>query len=1055
MWVLHAHWRPPKRPTDAGGVLFWAEDLAGLHFPPPPPANGQGKTHDHPFCVSPEELRQRLGEGTPLAEATPETALLSLPSDEHTPWPSPELNPLYEMDQASTPRLRPWRVKGLWLPIAKAFSILTTLPPEGVPGQVHLGQDARYWQVVCNLVLEVLAQQKYLPVLQPPSGPRGQYLARWQPVLDGPNDAQRLLQLERAMPPVCRAERQPNPRGTPVFPEARFVLDAFIKSATDALVRTWGRSQMPLIPPDSDQIQDRWLEALFRPDPVVRASLAQVRALHSTLQAWLRNLQVAGDEHFRVAFLLEAPPASEEPSADGTWELHYLLQSRSDPSLLISAEDVWFRPSHELARISDRLVAPQERLLAGLGYAARFFPPILTSLAARHPTGISLDTPAAYRFLREVAPLLEQAGFGVLVPPWWNQRGARLGVRVRLKPATPQAPGEASGLLNLAALVRFEWEIALGETTLTREAFEALVALKSPLVQVRGQWVLLDSAQVEAAIRFWEKQRQGTEVTLLEATRLALGSEQVHDLPVDAVEAEGWLAEWLERLKEPQRLTELPQPRTLRGELRPYQRLGFSWLAFFRRYGLGACLADDMGLGKTIQTLALLLHEKEVAGQLPGPVLLVCPTSVVTNWQREAERFAPSLRLLIHQGPNRLRDEAFREAARQADLVVTSYALLRQDQALLEAVSWFGVVLDEAQNIKNPSARQSQAARRLSAQFRLALTGTPVENRLDDLWSIMHFLNPGYLGSLQTFRREFALPIQRFGDQHAAERLRRMVAPFILRRVKTDPRVIQDLPEKIEVKQYCTLSEEQATLYQAVVDKTLAQIEQSQGMQRRGLILSMITQLKQVCNHPAQYLHQPLDERLESALQNGRSGKLNRLIEMLEEVIASGDRALVFTQFAEMGDLLAKALPLHLGVPVYFLHGGTPPRQREQMVCRFQEDEHSPPIFILSLKAGGLGLNLTRANYVFHFDRWWNPAVENQATDRTFRIGQTRNVQVHKLITQGTLEERIDELIESKIGLAQSIIGEDESWLTELSNEQLRDLVALRTHGKETYESVR
>jgi len=1044
MWVLHAHWRPPLRPLDSGGVLFWAEDLALLDSPAPSSAATQNKGHDHPFCVPPEDLRRLLGEGTPLAQAESAEITLRLPSDDLRPWPSPELQPLWEMDQASLPRLRSWKVRGLWLPPATAFSLLVTMPPEIIPGQVHLGQDGRYWQSVCNLVLEILAQQKYLPTLVPPSGPRGRYLARWLPVLDAPDDAPRLLMLEKAMPAVCRAEARPTARGRDGAMPARKVLDAFIKTVTDALVRTWGRSKMPIIPAESERIQDRWLEALFRPDPVIRASLAQLRALQSTLEAWMRNLRVSGDEHFRVAFHLEAPPAGEEPSAEGTWELHYLLQSRTDPSLLIPAEDIWLRPMHELAALSRTLREPQEKLLAGLGYAARFFPPILTSLQARHPTGVSLDTAAAYRFLREVAPILEQAGFGLLVPPWWQQRGARLGVRLRLKPATSAPSTLASGVLSMRSLVEFEWELAVGETTLSREAFEALVALKSPLVQVRGQWVQLDSEQIEAAIRFWESQHQRRQLTLAEATRLALAGEKAYELPIEAVEAEGWVAEWLERLKDPQRLVELPQPRTLNGALRPYQRLGFSWLAFFRRYGLGACLADDMGLGKTIQTLALLLHEKELNGNLPGPVLLVCPTSVMTNWQREAQRFAPSLRLLIHQGSERLRDEAFRKAALESDLVVTSYALLRQDQALLESIEWFGVILDEAQNIKNPAARQTQAARRLSAQFRLALTGTPVENRLEDLWSIMQFLNPGYLGSLEQFRRDFALPIQRFGNQEAAQRLRNLVTPFILRRVKTDPRVIQDLPEKIEIKQYCPLTEEQATLYQAVVNETLRRIETSEGIQRRGLILSMITQLKQVCNHPAHFLHQPLDGRTEQALRNGRSGKLNRLLEMLEEVLAAGDRALIFTQFAEMGTLLSHVLPQHLGVPVYFLHGGTPPHQREQMVRRFQEEENSPPLFILSLKAGGQGLNLTRANYVFHFDRWWNPAVENQATDRAFRIGQTRNVQVHKLITVGTLEEHIDDLIESKVGLAQSIVTEDESWLTELSNEQLRDLVTLR-----------
>jgi SNF2 family DNA or RNA helicase len=559
--------------------------------------------------------------------------------------------------------------------------------------------------------------------------------------------------------------------------------------------------------------------------------------------------------------------------------------------------------------------------------------------------------------------------------------------------------------------------------------------------------VQLDSEQIEAAIQFWEKQKLEGEISLLEALQLENSMKEDENLlPVDEVITEGWLAEWLERFRHPDRLVELPQPAGLAGELRPYQRYGYSWLQFLRKWGLGACLADDMGLGKTIQTIALLLHEKETSGSLPAPTLLVCPTSVVTNWEREVKRFAPSLTTLTHQGANRLRNQDFAQAAAFVDLVLTSYALVRQDFETLREINWLGVILDEAQNIKNPSARQTQSVRKLASDFRLALTGTPVENRLSELWSIMHFLNPGYLGSRQAFRRNISLPIERYQDQEAIQHLKQMVDPLILRRVKTDKSVIQDLPEKLEMKVYCRLTEEQATLYQAVVESAMNQVEGSEGIERRGQILSMLMQLKQICNHPAQYLHQVGKERepaAEGRLEQ-RSGKLERLVEMLEEILAAGDRAIIFTQFAEMGQILANFLPQALNRPVQFLHGGTPAKVRDQMVARFQEDEHAPPIFILSLKAGGTGLNLTRANHVFHFDRWWNPAVEDQATDRAFRIGQKRNVQVHKFLTAGTMEEMIDELIESKKGLAQAVIGSGEQWLTELSTQELRDLVRLK-----------
>jgi SNF2 family DNA or RNA helicase len=462
--------------------------------------------------------------------------------------------------------------------------------------------------------------------------------------------------------------------------------------------------------------------------------------------------------------------------------------------------------------------------------------------------------------------------------------------------------------------------------------------------------------------------------------------------------------------------------------------VGLAWLVFLRQWGLGACLADDMGLGKTIQLIALLLHERINAQ--PRPALLICPTSVVGNWQRELTRFAPDLRVLIHHGALRKKDDLSKQAARH-DVVISSYALLHRDEKHLSGVEWSDVILDEAQNIKNPSTKQAQAARKLTAQWRVALTGTPVENRLTELWSIFQFLNPGYLGSQQDFLNRLARPIERGGDEAATQQLKSLVGPFILRRVKTDPAVISDLPEKNEMKVYCSLTKEQATLYQAVVEDSLFKIQEAEGIDRRGVILGTLMKLKQVCNHPAQFLGDG------STLAN-RSGKLMRLTEMLEEARTVRDHALVFTQFAAMGSLLKTYLQDAFGEEVFFLHGGTPMKARTKMVETFQNDPHSPLIFILSIKAGGTGLNLTRANHVFHFDRWWNPAVENQATDRAFRIGQTKNVQVHKYLCAGTFEEKIDDMIERKQALAESIVGTSEGWITELSTDQLKDLFALR-----------
>jgi hypothetical protein len=450
-------------------------------------------------------------------------------------------------------------------------------------------------------------------------------------------------------------------------------------------------------------------------------------------------------------------------------------------------------------------------------------------------------------------------------------------------------------------------------------------------------------------------------------------------------------------------------------------------------------IANSVVTHNTAQLLALALHLK-AAGTLTRPVLLICPTSIVGNWQHEAARFAPDLRVLVHHGAERLgRADAaqFLDEIERHDLVITTYSLAPRDEATLAKAGWGAIVLDEAQNIKNVAAKQSRVVRRLSAPIRIALTGTPVENRLIEFWSIMDFLNPGYLGPYQRFQQRYANRIERRHDKAALTQLQALTRPYILRRLKSDPTIIQDLPEKIEMREYCSLTREQVSLYEAVMRDGLRQLEENpSAMRRRGVILAMLTRLKQVCNHPAHLLD-------DGSPLLGRSGKLTRLEELVDELLAEGDRALIFTQFAALGARLQPYLAERFGVETLYLHGGVPRLDRTRMIERFQAED-GPPLFILSLKAGGYGLNLTRANHVIHFDRWWNPAVENQATDRAFRIGQTRNVQVRKFVCSGTLEERIDLMIEQKRALAEQVVGTGENWITELSTEQLRDVFSLR-----------
>lgn len=645
----------------------------------------------------------------------------------------------------------------------------------------------------------------------------------------------------------------------------------------------------------------------------------------------------------------------------------------------------------------------------------------------------------AYRFLKEV-PLFEESGLLVRLPDWWKKRP---------RPTVSVSIGNIEqNRFDSNAMLDFNVNLALGDEDLSEDEWRRLLDSDEGLVLLKGQWVEVDRDRLAEALDHWkriEEQKQDG-LSFIEGMRLLAGTSM--DLGADGdgeaterewafVRAGQWLDKILDNLKNPDYLGDVAPTNALKATLRPYQQAGVNWLAFMSRLGLGACLADDMGLGKTIQVLALLLALKRQRSRKPS--LLVLPASLLANWKSEIERFAPTLRARFVHPSETTRDELSRMAQEpdrafdEADVVLTTYGMLLR-QKWLGDVSWQLVVLDEAQAIKNPGTRQTKSVKRLTADARIALTGTPVENRLSDLWSLFDFLCPGLLGS-QTKFKEFVKRLNAREQQRYAP-LRRLVQPYILRRLKTDKAVITDLPDKTELRAYCGLSKRQAALYAKLVRELSEALKNLDGMKRRGLVLAYLMRFKQLCNHPSQLLG-------DNDFAAADSGKLQRLGGICEEIASRQEKTLVFTQFREMTEPLSRFLARTFGRQGLVLHGGTAVKKRKSLIEAFQRQD-GPPFFVLSLKAGGTGLNLTEASHVVHFDRWWNPAVENQATDRAFRIGQKRNVLIHKFVCQGTVEERIDALIEEKTELAADLLeGGAEKMLTEMSNSELIDMVSL------------
>jgi len=638
-------------------------------------------------------------------------------------------------------------------------------------------------------------------------------------------------------------------------------------------------------------------------------------------------------------------------------------------------------------------------------------------------------TPAdAYQFLQSI-PQLEAAGLVVKCPNWWKKRP---------KPKVQINIGEKkSTLLSANSLLNFQVTVAIDGEPLTKEELKAIYASKTGLILLRGQYVEVDAAKLQQALAHWQNihKEAGDGLSFAEGMRLLAGMSKNFTIEDDSshlqdwsmISASGALAELLEKIRQPEIIPRKAVDMELKAILRPYQETGANWLDFLTELGLGACLADDMGLGKTLQVITLLLRQNKKSATRPS--LLILPASLVANWRSEIERFAPSIKALFYHGAFDGLTQPTQECLNTLNVVVTTYGTLQRQPWLCET-QWHLIILDEAQAIKNPTSTQTKLVKTLKGHARIALTGTPIENRLGDLWSLYDFICPGLLGSSTRFK-QFIKSMTSYAP------LRQLVQPYMLRRLKTDKAIIADLPDKTELNAWCELSKEQLKLYtHAVHDMTIALEKTAEGIQRRGIVLAYLTRFKQICNHPGQLLG-------DKDFQHHRSGKFARLAVLCEEIAARLEKVIVFTQYREMTGPLADFLEKCFGAPGLILHGGTPVGQRKKLVDEFQ-DRLGPPFFVLSLKAGGTGLNLTAANHVIHFDRWWNPAVENQATDRAFRIGQKRNVLVHKLITKGTIEEKIDRLITEKVSLAVDVLQiSGETLLTEMNNQQLLDLVRL------------
>jgi hypothetical protein len=849
-------------------------------------------------------------------------------------------------------------------------------------------------------------------------------VARWRPVLTD-SHRQALAHAAAVAPAICR-----NGSGASTDEIAGALVDGLARS-----ILHHGGWKPELGRKRSADVQA--LRAVFaslaKPDPVIRSGDSQFADALDELTGALdrHRRRLAGEPVVRGRVRLTLPDDAGDP-----WLVGLELVDDADPGKWCTADDVWEHAARALdvAGGEQRFTTLEQEVLELAGAVAPTAPGLHDLATDHEPATVELDLEQADDFLDSAPAALARLGIELLGPE--HLVTAKLGVRGK---ASEAPADDRKGRFGKEALV--QWEAIVDETPLSDADLARIEASGTSLLRTGHRWVRIDPAGLRRARALLDDHlAHRARVGAIELLRLSAGAGSDADTPVELVAdaatptepddtdpTGGWVVSLLAGLPD-ERLHEAVESDRFHGELRHYQRRGLSWMQFLARVGLGGCLADDMGLGKTATTLAHLIER-------PGPHLVVCPLSVVHNWEAEARRFTPDLQVMVHHGSGRHQGEPALFGLADADIVVTTYGLLPRDVDSLAAVDWATVVFDEAQMIKNAGTKAAKAARSLRAAQKLALTGTPVENRLSELWAILDAVNPGLLGSQQRFREQYATAIERNNSAEAAARLRTLTQPFVLRRTKADRRLLPDLPDKIEQIAYAQLTREQAILYQQVVDQLLIDAKELEGMQRRGRVLAALTRLKQICNHPAHALK-------DGSRLAGRSGKLARFDELVEELLDVDERALVFTQFREMGDLLQTHVRDRFGLDAPFLHGAVSRAGRDRMVAEFQAGLGAP-LLLVSLRAGGTGLNLTAASQVIHYDRWWNPAVEDQATDRAWRLGQRRTVNVHKLVCQGTVEERIGEVIDEKRLLADAVVGTGEAWLSELSTDELARLVML------------
>ena len=1006
----------------------------------------------HPWSADANHLRQALKDGgvrhgrKAPQEETADISLL-LPTRGGLPVPSSAI--LGELPASDcAPVLMNFSAEALVLDFCE-FAALIRIMRESdekltIPG-VLFGDDIKYLAKTLEYTAAIVQRGSYLPDMKPQDG---SYVSQWRPLLLAKYQDE-FNSFAAAMPPLLCGFSCERPLGAPRG--RRETALSFLEELLDMLIRESQSSSAERgRKVNASNPHEIWLRSLIWQKAPLTKWNEEMVSLYPQIRAWADSLKAVTAQPWRFFMRLEEPFAAqpEDDEANGPgfapayegdpgeWILSWHLQSTQDPSLVIPAERVWSPSDTERRWFDHTQTNPRRYMLQVLGHIASRVPAIAASLDVPCPCECRLSVEELFDFLQNHLPSVIDEGIQVQFPAAWGDISSRPKLSLQASIHDP-ASFAVGGQISLGDMLDVDWSAALGNDILTQEELAMLTELKTPLTNIRGRWVILYKDEIEkitAALKKAPKKIERKEA-LLSSLRL-----EHEDTPVSEMTGSPWLTSVRSMLTGAAPLQEMDAPEGFAGHLRPYQGKGLAWLSKLVKLGMGACLADDMGLGKTVQTLALI---KELRGSgETRPVLLICPTSVMENWRRETEKFVPGMETLIHHGIKRNKKEAFSEEALENKLVVSSYSLLYRDNALFAKVGWAGIILDEAQNIKNPDTCQSRAARAIKADWHIALTGTPVENHVGDIWSLMEFLMPGLMPNRSRFSREILRPVQA-GEKKAMDKVRRLTSPFILRRLKTDKEIINDLPEKIETKEFCPLSREQATLYSTVTTALERTLSGAEGIRRKGMVLGAITALKQICDHPLLYIK----DKSEYA---NRSGKMARLSELAEEMLSAGDRALIFTQYAEMGELLKKFLQETFGREVLFLHGGVPREKRDEMVRRFQEDEAAPPFFVLSLKAGGTGLNLTRANHVIMFDRWWNPAVEQQAVDRAYRIGQKSNVQVHYFSCKGTLEDKIEKLIENKRELAEMLVGTGETWLTELDDSDLHELFSLDKDAVET-----